>query len=371
MTLELAHNQGGTSVPAGGFTRDDIAPGAGVPVVRRGASFPAAGGYLDATWGPSTTTWGFRFDVLWSSGQSGVLVGRDGVVGRGVVFVGTSGALTFRDGATNFVVTGDVLPDGAWAQVEVSTTPTEATVTVDGVVAASSTFGAVAWATSAFPYGIGANQTGGSHATGVMLRDVWFIDPASDASTAHFPLDALNASGAYPNEHPNSTVGDATVTGTVLPVEVNAVTPGSAAPVPVGPVVVMGLRTATQSFSASGTIGLSGTPVDPYGWLSGPTIESPLAGVGVVEITGRMRATALSGSDDVQVTLNQPGIGATAVQPLTLDTVNEWVGFAITVGIQFAAGDSFNVRIEDIAGTTTVEADDAYWTLTLYPDLSA
>lgn len=369
--LEILELDDAAGSPDTGWTRDDIVPGAGDLVDRRGAEITSGASRVLTSWAPSTSS-AVEIEVIYAAyPKSGI----SRIAGAPV----TGHLYLWRDGTRLFLGNGEatietlndaIEEDGRARHFRFGYQGGELYLFKDGVQLSSRTL-AFNLGTTATNYYLGDTQSA-ENATGAYV-DWRLTDPASETNTAYYPLDTLNANGDYPNEYPDSNVGDATVVGTVLPVEVNSVTPGSGVPVPVGPVVVHSASTTVASHSgASGStdfLGLSGT-IDPYGWISGGGLNSTLAGPAVIEFTGRIRATALSGSDDVTIEVPFPGI-AIGRQELTLDTVGEWVPFAIT----FAASDTstspfVTPKVLGIAATTDIETDDRHLTLTLYPDLS-
>jgi len=372
MLLKRAYPEGAVSVPEGGSTRDDVAPGAGVPVVRRGAEFGSADA-LKTTWGPTSTSMEVRFCYLLHDIPANTAVcGRTGA-GRFNMVIRTDGEVYVGVGGDQLRAANAFLADGVPHHLRVVVEPGGATVWRDGeeLTPSQSNADGSSLATGALDFGIGGYSGATAPFPGV-LWDFHLIDPASEANTAHFPLDTLDASGNYPNTHPGSTVGDATVTGTVLQPTVATTTPGSGVPTAAGPVVCMYALTSPLTIGTGVTgmaLALTDANIDPYGWRSGSLIAPTLAGVYLLQATGRIRATVLGAASEPVVRIDDSFIGTIARQNLTLDTLNEWVPFSITVAVSFGAGADLRLWVAEMDTTNAIEIDDTYLTLTLYPEL--
>ena len=376
MLLKRAYPEGAVSVPEGGSTRDDVAPGAGVPVVRRGAEFLGGStGVVQTSFAPTSPDVSFEWTMA-----VGAATGGERIMGRfqsgRVYFLRTAGnSLVIYEQGNGFASFVDtVIADGEPHQYRINLGVNTQELLVDGVVVEQKT-GTFSMATGGADFYIGNYAATGSGLNGTVW-DVSLINHADAERSSFFALDTLDASGNYPNTHPGSTVGDATVTGTVLQPTVATTTPGSGVPLATTPVVFMASRTTPFNVgpgSGGTSIDLNtGPQVDPYGWrTSSANIDLPVAGVGVFQVTGRIRATTLAAASTPTFRLFEqvPGNIERAQLQLTFDTLNEWVPYALTVAINVAAGSSYRWQIVGINTLNGFEIDDTYLTLTLYPEL--
>jgi len=344
------------------LTRADFAPAAGMPVARRGAKFGITDAPVELIWAPGL---GVDFAVEFT-GMLPTLTGTQTAMGHfssGTISptVNADGSIDFNVGGLTIASTAGLITAGEWFHIRATRVGTTGTVYLNGVQVASGTVSGNAVQVSR----LGGWRSSDRRWNGCMY-DVLLEITGNDSETAYFALDTLNASGEYPNTHPGSTVGNATVSGTVLPVEINAVTAG--APVPVGPVVGMWSRTALQT---QGTVLLDAV-VDPYGWESGSEVHPTVPGIAVISVTGRIHAATIATpplEPEVRLRNNNP-VETVASQTLTLDTLDEWVSVAFTCAVELDGTEEFLLQIVNVTDGNAVNADDVYLTLTLYPDLS-
>lgn len=356
------------------ITRADIAPGAGVPVRRRGAWMPGSvGPEILVNWAAPGANYSLQVTAGLTSGEA-MLIGRQGV-GAFSLFLKSDGRIQFRE---NSVVLFEA-PAGTFSydgQPHVFRMNVKGAglfadageVVLDGRVVASASFASRSVTTSSAGYRIGSVSSFGQ-AVGGTIYDVRFIDPASDANTAYFPLDARNSAGDYPNQHPGSSVGDASITGTVLPVLVNA-PGGDGVPVYPGPVVVCLRRDSAVSVStASGTM-LLAADLDPFGWYSSNGFVVPYEHDIRLTITGRIRATTLAATNDIELRVREenPSISYFGQAKTTLDTVNKWVPFVLQrTSTALVAGTKHMGFYVDNASGDVLEFDDTYLTAIITP----
>lgn len=372
MALELAHsgyNVGG-GVPEGGWTLDSFAPAAGMTVARRGIVSRDLGA-IEIDWAPTTSAFELECNL-------GALVEAGNQVFMGRVTTGymnlryaVGGVLDIRNGSTTLVtLSSGSFPVPGPFNLRVRVSDTTVDVWIDGVSVASETVASQSWNTSVIRGGVGTAPGGGQ--ANMVIWDAYFRDLASDANTVYLPLDAPNATGGYDNAHPGSTVADATVTGTVLPVRISATTPGSGVPIPEGPVVVSVKQASPVTFTANSALGFSSADADPYGWWNGSAlVQPPLSGVGRLSFTGRARATVLAGSSVLlNVRMVDSGTAALTNGTLTLDTANEWKSVSASIAHVFSGSEDIAIEVIGVSAGDTIEVDDVTLTLTLYPDLS-
>lgn len=370
------------AIPETGIERKHYNGAAGMPVVRQAAKFGPDGHEGNRVSFTTPTTAGTGFTVRWK-----MAVFTSPVTGRAIWSRRVTGGWSFLiDGTRAFLyentgydvtlgnadMEGLVPYDGTWHSYEAVVTPTTYSISRNSGEAVATGTHARPLATSGYIDFIGGSNVQWEEAD-CAISDFELIDASNAAHSAYFPLDARSGANEFPNLAPGSGVSDGVIEGAIISVEINSPTAGSGAPVPAGPLVCSQKRsTVASGFTADTTMAVSETVTDPYSMRSGSRIEIPVAGAVMTKLTGRYRATALSGSVDcgpvVQEQLGSPLV----TQHLTLDTLNAWVPFAIVKPLgDFAAGTVFETLLTGITGSgATVEYDDVYWTLTLYPDLS-
>lgn len=362
----------GSAIEDGSITLADIADPGGMPVVRRGITVPdgGIGDYVTCAWIGSD-----NFEVEWNSacvGANGIRYWGHSGAGPAVTF-NSDGSVDLQQNGLDIAVlapAGTIDFSGEPHHYRVRANNTSASFWIDGALVSTHTL-SVTWETGVYTFGIGAYAPGQANAKWVHFYDFTLRDLDTDSNSLHFALDTLNGSGQYPNTYPGSARGDGTVVGTVLPVLINSGNAGSGVPIPVGPVVVMVSRTTAQTFTANVALTFTAAPVDPYGWWNGATrIQVPIKGVRQFFVTGRIRATALSGADDIRIRLDEISVTTRAETQVTLDTANEWVSFAICFAHSPSVAADYEVVFSELSAGTAVEVDDVYLTLTLYPDLS-
>lgn len=375
MSYDPAYPAGGDDIEDGSLTRDDFAPAAGMPVVRRGAYFGPEGErhYVEA---PNSVRTAEGFTVRWKMAllppSDARAIWWGGATGRWGFVVAPAGAQLIEN-TGNIVHAYDpnvVVTDGAPHSYEVAVTASTYSISVDGVERASGSHSQPLSGQNAVRY-IGGALSNVYESHDVTIWDFECENETDAASSFFYALDTVDSSNRYPNTRTGSTKGDAGFIGTVIPVTIAATTPGSGVPVSEGPVVVSLKQTAVQSASgADATLTSFVEFVDPYGWAAFSGITIPVAGTGTFTTTGRIRVTAVSGSDDLQIAVRNGG-ATLGSQDITFDTVNEWKPFAITFADDAVTSSySINMRVANVAATTDWEVDDVTLTLTLYPDLS-
>lgn len=354
-------------IAAAGVTRADIAEAAGVPGVRRAVSYDGSSGpRVLSTWGPTTQAFEYRIKLEITPITGDAIIG-SGTPGVANVVVGASG-LKLRNGTTELAVVAVTLPAGAF-ELRVIWSSTGADVYVDDVLVDSPTWGSVTWTVTPTVRSFGSRHATADHITGEFW-DVHLIDPADDTNTAFFPLDARLANGDFENTHPTSTVADAESTGYIGQTLINS--PGPCAPVFTGPLVCSRAQTSAKAITVDSNISYDTNVDDVHGMALSTRTAISAQGHVVISLTGRVRATVLPSTFDLEVQVEWFSAATLARQEITLDTLDKWVPFCIQLGVgEYDAATQFNAKLVGIPASTTVQYDDVYWTLTLYPTVTA
>lgn len=357
------------AIPATGVERRHIQDPAGMATVRRGAYFNGvAGPAIAATWAPSGSNRGLEFSTTMELPPvvTAQPVGRTAADHFDVRFE-TNGNIRVLSSATELAefvgVTVGVTAPSRW---RVDITATSVALWRNGELLETVTGLSITFTSTPSTYYIGAANTTNRMVNGA-LYDVVLRDDDDDTNTAFYPLDGQKSGGGYENTHPGSTVADATVFGAVIDVAVNSLGPGK--PLHAGGPLVCALsRTTALSRTVDGALSVDTAMDDVMGMLSGVTVTLPVAGSVRVLFTGRVRATVLSGAIDAEMVVNKNGVPFFR-QAITLDTTDEWVPFAICGSMgAWVAGDNTYTSVGGVTGSgATIEYDDCYFTVSLYP----
>lgn len=365
------------TAPASGWTREDFAEAAGMPVARRGAYFGPDGAAYNYLTVPGVVTSGNGFTVRWKMAVYSdpadwrAIWARRGTGGWSFLVRADGEASLYENTGNNVSgwVAGLVPVDGLPHSYEVAVTATTYTIRRDGVEVASGTH-ANALATNGYVLRVGGSTIQWESADCTIWD--WELEDADSVEDSYFlALDAPNASGGYDNTYTGSTMADAVIgSGTVLPVRINSVTPGSGVPICEGPVVASMARTSVQSMAAGvGSTVLLTADEDPYGWYDSYRLVVPVKGVIHVAVTGRARATANTGASTFTLRIRDDTTNL-AQPAFSLDTVNQWVSIAASATAEVSAGAEIYLATANVTAGLAKELDDVTLTLTLYPDLS-
>lgn len=367
MTLRRAYN----NIDPGSITDMELADGVVPQVVRRGALFGPSDAVATVSWGPTTTSMTYECRVQYkATGTEQALMGR-GIADRPAIVISSGGQILLRNGGGTLLYTvPGVLVDGAVLTCSFEISATSTTITLNGAVMVVA-YTAQAWATTATTVWIGALNTAGASQSSSTLSDVRLIDPASYANTAYFPLDGLDASGNFPNEHPGSTVADATVTGFIQFAEVLG---QSGKPVPVGRACFLhsATRIATSpvmdgSVASSHDLTFDTAGVEETDSLDYATgvFTAPSAGVVVLQAHFSVQnggavtelANLVMKKNTAQVTLSEHWMNAGLRESLPLAGMTSAVG-----------GDEIKLRLENIDSANTFTHRYSTVTIRFYPD---
>lgn len=246
MILPTAYGATSETIVDGTITAADIADGVVPTSVRRGALFTGeTGNYAIATWAPTVAGRAVHeFTISVNGAADEDFLGVNSALRPAYKRLSASRDVEVRNISGVLLTIPDALPtDGTPTTFRVVYEVDSVTAFVNGVEVASSTPTFTYNETVIVSHIIGGISAGSSTKLNGTLHDVSFIDPADDTNTAYFPLDGLDSSGNFPNEHPGSTVADATVTGLVQFASVLSADGGRALPVAF-PVLITGERNA-------------------------------------------------------------------------------------------------------------------------------